>query len=62
MYAPIHKYSNDLFLVKILEPAELQFLQNEQGSWMVHGKFHFAALKEVKVGDKLKISNSPAAP
>src|ERR1700737_5213572 len=59
--APAHKYSHDLFLVKILEPAEFRFLQNEQGSWMVHGKFHFASLKEVKVGDKLKISISPAA-
>jgi hypothetical protein len=34
MYVPEHKYSTGLYLVRILEPVALQYLQYEQGSLM----------------------------
>jgi hypothetical protein len=61
MYEPEHKYSADLFLVKILEPPGMGSLQNEEGSLMRHGEFGFEALQEVNIGDKLKIFIRPAA-
>jgi hypothetical protein len=62
MYEPEHKYSADLFLVKILEPPGMGSLQNEEGSLMRHGEFGFEALQEVNIGDKLKIFIRSSAP
>ena len=62
MYEPEHKYSADLFFVKILEPPGMGSLQNEQGSLMRHGEFGFEALQEVNIGDKLKIFIRSSAP
>ena len=61
MYEPEHKYSANLFLVKILETPGMGSLQNEQGSLMRHGEFGFEAVEEVNIGDKLKIFIRPAA-
>jgi hypothetical protein len=60
MHAPAHKYSKDLFLVRILKPAALGSHQLEPGSLMVRGEFEFEAAEEVKVGDRLEISILPA--
>jgi hypothetical protein len=59
MYFPAHKYSADIYRVKILEPVALQYLQHEQGSLMEHGEFQFDSVEEVSVGTKLKISILP---
>ncbi len=60
MYAPAHKYSDDLFYVKVTSPAALGSRQPEQGTLMAYGEFELDASKEVKIGDRLKISISPA--
>jgi hypothetical protein len=62
MYVPAHKFSKDLYRVKILEPVALQYLQHEQGSWMEHGEFQFDSVDEVSVGTQLKISILLAEP
>src|ERR1700693_144587 len=61
MHVPALKYSSGLFLVKILEPAALQYLQDERGSLMTGGVFEFGAVGGVSVGKKLTISILPAA-
>jgi hypothetical protein len=60
MDVPANKYSQDLFLVKIVEPAGLDYLQHEKGSLMEHGRFELDAARDVKVGTKQKISIAPA--
>lgn len=61
MYVPAHKYSTDLYLVKIVEPGALQYLQPEQGWLMEHGEFQFDAVDDVPIDTRLKISVVPAA-
>jgi hypothetical protein len=61
MYAPVHEYSTDQFLVRIMEPAALQYLQPEKGSFMEHGEFNFDAAEHVAVDTKLKVYIVPAA-
>jgi hypothetical protein len=58
MHAPAHKYSDDLYFVKILSPAEFGSLQPEPGTLMDHGEFELDVSEEVKVGDQLEISIS----
>jgi hypothetical protein len=60
MHAPAHKYSDDLFYVKVTSPRALGSRQPEQGTLMAYGEFELDAAKEVKIGDRLKISISPA--
>jgi hypothetical protein len=60
MYAPADKYSDDLFYVKVTSPRALGSRQPEQGTLMAYGEFELDAAKEVKIGDRLKISISPA--
>jgi len=60
MYAPAHKYSDDLFYVKVTNPVALGSRQPEQGTLMAYGEFEFDTAKEVKIGDRLEIAISPA--
>jgi hypothetical protein len=60
MYAPAHKYSDDLFYVKVISPAAMGSRQPDQGTLMDHGEFEVDVPEEVRVGDKLKVSISPA--
>ena len=62
MYVPAVKYSNDFYLVKIMEPKGLDYLQPERGWQMERGEFAFDSVKELQVGDRLKISILPATP
>jgi hypothetical protein len=62
MYAPKRKYSTGLYLVRILEPYAVQYLQYEQGSLMEHGEFQFDSVDEISVGTRMKISLVPAMP
>jgi hypothetical protein len=59
MHTPAHKYSDDLFYVKVTSPVALGSRQPEQGTLMAYGEFELDAAKEVKIGDRLKISISP---
>ena len=58
MYAPAHRYSDDLFYVKVTNPVALASRQPEQGTLMAYGEFELDAAKEVKIGDRLEISIS----
>jgi hypothetical protein len=60
MYAPAHRYSDDLFYVKVTNPVALASRQPEQGTLMAYGEFELDAAKEVKIGDRLEISIFPA--
>jgi hypothetical protein len=40
MYVPAVKYSNDFYLVKIMEPKGLDYLQPERGWQMERGESH----------------------
>lgn len=60
MCAPAHRYSKEVFLVKISKPSA--FLTIRHGSQMEHGEFSFDSGEELKVGDKLEILISPASP
>ena len=64
MYAPTHKYSDDLFYVKVTNPVALGSRLPEQGTLMAYGEFELDTAKEVKIGDRLwdrlEIAISPA--
>jgi len=62
MYAPADKHLNNLFLVKISKPSEFTSFLHEKGFKMEKGEFSFDSGAELKVGDKLEILISPAAP
>jgi hypothetical protein len=62
MYAPADKCLRGLFLVKISKPFEFVSFQHEKGFKMENGEFSFDSGAELKVGDKLEILISPAAP
>jgi hypothetical protein len=62
LYDPADKYSHDLFLVKISKPSEFAPLAHETGFQMENDEFSFDSGEELKVGDKLEIFISPAAP
>ena len=60
IYAPRNRYSDDIYLVKILEPVGLNALVPERGAMMDHEEFWFDSTDEVPRGTKLKISVSPS--
>jgi hypothetical protein len=62
MTAPARKYSDGLYLVKILEPKGLEYLGFKHAWEMEHGVFSFDTVRELKVGEKLKIAVSPVVP
>jgi hypothetical protein len=62
MCAPAHKYSQGFFLVKISKPPEVAYFQHEKCSDMRHAEFTFDSGEELRVGDKLEILISSAAP
>jgi len=62
MYTPADKYLHDLFLVKFSKPSEFASFQHEKGFKMENGEFSFDSGAELKVGEKLEILISPAAP
>jgi hypothetical protein len=55
--APADKYSNGFFRVKISKPADLA---GKVPSLVNHGRFTFDSERELKAGDTLEISISPA--
>jgi hypothetical protein len=62
MCTPAHRYSTEVFLVKISKPSAFSTVQHEHGSQMEHGEFSFDSGEELKVGDKLEILISPVLP
>ena len=62
MCAPAHRYSKEVFLVKISKPSAYSTVLHEHGSQMEHGEFSFDSGEELKIGDKLEILISPAFP
>jgi hypothetical protein len=62
MCAPAHRYTKEIFLVKISKPSAFSTIRHEHGSPMEHGEFSFDSGEELKVGDKLEILISPALP
>ncbi|HEV3210948.1 MAG TPA: hypothetical protein VGY91_11855 [Chthoniobacterales bacterium] len=60
MQAPARKYSDRLYLVKILEPKDLEYLESRHEWEMEHGVFSFGSVRELKVGTKLRIAIYPA--
>ena len=54
---PADKYSNGSFRVKISKPADLA---EKKPSLVDHGRFTFDCERELKAGDRLEISISPA--
>ena len=59
---PVQKYSHASFMVQILKPIGLAHIQREKGLRIEHGQFRFDSGEDLKVGDKLEISISPAFP
>jgi hypothetical protein len=57
---PTGQYSNDIYLVKILEPARSNDFVPEMGATMEHGRFDFDTTEKIPQGTKLKISISPS--
>jgi hypothetical protein len=55
--APADRYSNGFFRVKISKPADLA---GKVPSLVKHGRFTFDSERELKAGDTLEISISPA--
>jgi hypothetical protein len=62
MYAPLLKYSSDLFMIKILKPEKFCDLQIEGDHLMEYGEFQFSTTNKVKAGDALEISITPIGP
>jgi hypothetical protein len=60
--APAHRYSKEVFLVKISKPSACSTVRHEHGSQMEHGEFSFDSGEELKVGDQLEILISPVVP
>lgn len=58
MYAPRNRYSDDIYMVHILEPVGLNALLPKRGVPMDHEEFWFDSTDEVPKGTKLKISVS----
>ena len=59
---PAVQYSNNFYLVKILEPKGLDYSQPARGWQMEHGDFAFDSVRELALRDRLKISILPVAP
>ena len=55
MWAPANKYSDDIYMVRIIKPEGIGDLMDDEGTLMERGKFSFDSTEEVPKGTKLEV-------
>ena len=59
MLAPANKYSDDVYMVRIIKPEGIGDLMDEEGTLMEHGKFSFDSTEEVPKDTRLEVKITP---
>ena len=50
-----HKFSDDVYMVKVVKPHGVGDLIDEEGTLMEHGKFSFDSTEEITAGTALEV-------